>query len=86
MSNEWNMEDEGGSGVEFPEDCERIVQILAKEGYVVTSLQAGNLWAKRSNEWSAGFLVLPKDDMVVFGDLLKYCGEYLIKFKKEDKL
>jgi hypothetical protein len=81
MNTEWNFEDEGGAGVEFPEDCGRIAQILSKAGYTVTSLQAGNLWAKRSNYWDAGFLVLPKDDELILEDLEKCCGEDLEKFR-----
>tara|TARA_Y100000310_G_scaffold56223_2_gene51533 strand:+ start:566 stop:814 length:249 start_codon:yes stop_codon:yes gene_type:complete len=60
--NEWD------ETIEYPDDCRRIQEAFAKEGYEVTELQACRLWEKFSESKFAGWLSLP--DSGIFADLL----------------
>lgn len=43
---------------EFPEDCERLVGLFARNGYEVSLEQVAEVWAKRSGDWFAQWLTI----------------------------
>lgn len=48
--------------VEFPDDCIRLRAILESLGYSVTLHQVEEFWSRRSNNYSAEWLGLEKDN------------------------
>jgi hypothetical protein len=54
------------------EDSQRIQTLLQEHGYDLTLSECCDLWEKRSNEYDAGWLILPKEKDDLLKDLLKY--------------
>lgn len=56
-------------------DVDRIIQVMAANGFNCSRSQAFTLWEKRSQAWAAGWLHLPEDDRELFNDLQSYFRE-----------
>lgn len=52
----------GGNRNYHERDCERIVEVLEKNGYQASITDAQTLWEKHSEMYEAGWLHLPEDD------------------------
>jgi hypothetical protein len=52
--------------LDYPHDCQRIVEVLASHGYHCTLEQAQDLWKDYSDHYAAGWLILPESDEDVF--------------------
>ena len=50
------------NGYSFPEDIMRIRKVMKDRGIEITIAEADSLWSSHSDEWCAGWLVLPDDD------------------------
>jgi hypothetical protein len=50
-------------------DCKRIQQILLDHGYEASLKECQKLWQKRSDDWCAGWLILPDSDDEIWSDL-----------------
>jgi hypothetical protein len=61
--------------LEFPEDTDRIVKIFADRGYEISHNDAYHSWEHFSNSRCAGWMILDKDDEVVFQDAFYYFEE-----------
>ncbi len=53
------------------EDCRRIVNVLEKNGYIVTMEEAHELWQKHSTDYCAGWLMMDDKDEDLFKILEK---------------
>jgi hypothetical protein len=56
-------------------DCERIVRVLAANGYEASIDQARVLWEMHSEMFAAGWLFLPESDHALFADVRPYFDE-----------
>lgn len=63
--------------INYPRDVQRIQKVLIENGYEATLIECQNLWKEYSNDVSALWLLLPKQDEEVF---------YYLKDKIEDKI
>lgn len=56
----------------FWDDCERIVKIFLTYDYSISLTEAKSLWELVSEEYSAGWLLLPTDDVKAFEMMRPY--------------
>lgn len=54
----------------FPEDVDRIVYTCNRSGYTISRHDAVAIWERRSEAWSASWLILPEDDDELIQDIL----------------
>lgn len=50
----------------FPDDVRRIVELLDSKGIIITPSEAEELWSIYSDDWCAGWLILPSNDNELF--------------------
>ena len=56
----------------YPEDIDRFVSVLATAGYEVERSDAELAWGSYSEDYAAGWLILPEDDEVLVHMLMGY--------------
>ncbi len=54
----------------YTEDINRIIQVMANNGYEITEEQACQAWEKHSEDWAAGWLILPTEDCDIYLDIM----------------
>jgi len=47
---------------DYPEDCVRIKRLAEKMGLNITLEKASDIWSDHSNDYCAGWMILPKND------------------------
>ncbi|MGH8785001.1 MAG: hypothetical protein ACREYA_07935 [Cupriavidus necator] len=57
---------------QYADDIKRMLQCLAAAGCQTTEDAAVQAWAEYSDDYCAGWLVLPEDDVTLLETLLKY--------------
>ena len=55
---------------EYPEDCNRIIDVAKKNGWELGKKQAVRLWKGYSEDLAAGWLILPEEDSDLWDILL----------------
>ena len=71
----------GRADKEYLEDCKRLVPILERLlGHSVSLIEAYAFWQWRSNDWDAGWLILPKND----NELADVVKEYVDRLMEDD--
>jgi len=60
------------SAESFPEDIDRIIKVMADHYYEVTRDQAKALWEEHSEDYAAGWLVMPAKDEDLFESLSRH--------------
>lgn len=56
----------------FADDCNRIQQVLMEHGYYATIDQCEELWEMYSDEYAAGWLVLPEINIQIYDCIKDY--------------
>lgn len=56
----------------FADDCNKIQQVLIEHGYYATIDQCEQLWEMYSDEYAAGWLVLPEGNMQIYDCIKDY--------------
>ena len=46
----------------FPKDVDRIVKVMQERGYEISREDAETIWEDCSENWAAGWLILPTSD------------------------
>jgi len=59
----------------FAGDCNRIQQALMEHGYYATIDQCEELWEMYSEEYAAGWLILPEGNIHIFEYIKSYIEE-----------
>ena len=57
---------------EYREDCTRIQAVLQDHGYYATLEQCAELWEINSENYAAGWLVLPQQDIAIYDEIKSY--------------
>lgn len=57
---------------EFREDCLRIQSVLQDHGYYATLEQCAELWEINSENYAAGWLILPQDGLAIYDEVKAY--------------
>lgn len=53
-------------------DCERIVKVFHEHDYSISLTEARTLWERYSDDYHAGWLCLPKEDVKIMESLQPY--------------
>jgi hypothetical protein len=69
--------------IEFPEDTLRIVRAFLRHGYTIDPATAADLWERRSNEYDAGWLILPSEDGAIIEDINEFCFDGKLELPTE---
>jgi len=64
---------------EFPEDVERLVQVIYEKGYIISPMEAENAWQDYSNDIDAGWIVLPDSSENIWEMISPWLGFLTIK-------
>jgi len=55
----------------YPEDVRRIVRVCEQNGFLITYDDAKDIWQSHSEDYAAGWLILPKDDQSLFDEVFR---------------